>query len=134
MSIWAPDRVFFLSAEGLVGGFVRDIQAPRANYNARFYGSSSKCWLVKLLLFPSKLYLAGSLERVIVSLQSVSVDLFVLSSHRQMWLIFSFCLSSDPTRFQDTWRLSDGFVAAEAKVVLPHRARSRCVMMQTKAN
>lgn len=31
----------------------------------------------------------------------------------------------DPARFQDTWRLSDGFVAAEAKVVLPHRARSR---------
>ncbi|TRY71427.1 hypothetical protein DNTS_011668 [Danionella cerebrum] len=33
--------------------------------------------------------------------------------------------SVDPSRFQDGWRLSDGFVAAEAKVVLPHRARSR---------
>lgn len=32
---------------------------------------------------------------------------------------------TDPSRFQDCWRLSDGFVAAEAKVVLPHRARSR---------
>ena len=31
----------------------------------------------------------------------------------------------DPGRFQDSWRLSDGFVAAEAKTILPHRARSR---------
>ncbi|XP_056888315.1 rapamycin-insensitive companion of mTOR-like [Takifugu flavidus] len=38
-------------------------------------------------------------------------------------------LSVDPARFQDTWRLSDGFVAAEAKVVLPHRARSRPDLM-----
>ncbi|KAM6930561.1 rapamycin-insensitive companion of mTOR-like isoform 1-T1 [Xenentodon cancila] len=37
--------------------------------------------------------------------------------------------SVDPARFQDTWRLSDGFVAAEAKVVLPHRARSRPDLM-----
>ncbi|XP_072272719.1 rapamycin-insensitive companion of mTOR isoform X2 [Pyxicephalus adspersus] len=34
-------------------------------------------------------------------------------------------LSVDPSRFQETWRLSDGFVAAEAKTILPHRARSR---------
>uniref|UniRef100_A0A3B4VII4 RPTOR independent companion of MTOR complex 2 n=1 Tax=Seriola dumerili TaxID=41447 RepID=A0A3B4VII4_SERDU len=34
-----------------------------------------------------------------------------------------------PARFQDTWRLSDGFVAAEAKVILPHRARSRPDLM-----
>ncbi|XP_053181955.1 rapamycin-insensitive companion of mTOR-like isoform X3 [Scomber japonicus] len=38
-------------------------------------------------------------------------------------------LSVDAARFQDTWRLSDGFVAAEAKVVLPHRARSRPDLM-----
>ncbi|XP_041958385.1 rapamycin-insensitive companion of mTOR [Alosa sapidissima] len=37
--------------------------------------------------------------------------------------------SIDPSRFQDSWRLSDGFVAAEAKVVLPHRARSRPDLM-----
>uniref|UniRef100_A0A3Q3PZG9 Rapamycin-insensitive companion of mTOR domain-containing protein n=1 Tax=Monopterus albus TaxID=43700 RepID=A0A3Q3PZG9_MONAL len=37
--------------------------------------------------------------------------------------------SVDPTRFQDSWRLSDGFVAAEAKVILPHRARSRPDLM-----
>uniref|UniRef100_A0A674BMF6 RPTOR independent companion of MTOR complex 2 n=1 Tax=Salmo trutta TaxID=8032 RepID=A0A674BMF6_SALTR len=30
-------------------------------------------------------------------------------------------LSVDPSRCQDSWRLSDGFVAAEAKVLLPHR-------------
>ncbi|KAG8599017.1 hypothetical protein GDO81_002844 [Engystomops pustulosus] len=34
-------------------------------------------------------------------------------------------LSVDPSRFQESWRLSDGFVAAEAKTILPHRARSR---------
>ncbi|XP_071377202.1 rapamycin-insensitive companion of mTOR-like isoform X1 [Centroberyx affinis] len=38
-------------------------------------------------------------------------------------------LSVDPSRFQDSWRLSDGFVAAEAKVLLPHRARSRPDLM-----
>ncbi|XP_068166209.1 rapamycin-insensitive companion of mTOR-like isoform X2 [Antennarius striatus] len=38
-------------------------------------------------------------------------------------------LSVDPGRFQDTWRLNDGFVAAEAKVILPHRARSRPDLM-----
>ncbi|KAM3868329.1 rapamycin-insensitive companion of mTOR-like [Diretmus argenteus] len=38
-------------------------------------------------------------------------------------------LSVDPSRFQDSWRLSDGFVTAEAKVILPHRARSRPDLM-----
>uniref|UniRef100_A0A8C2YVI1 RPTOR independent companion of MTOR complex 2 n=1 Tax=Cyclopterus lumpus TaxID=8103 RepID=A0A8C2YVI1_CYCLU len=38
-------------------------------------------------------------------------------------------LSVDPARFQDAWRLSDGFLAAEAKVILPHRARSRPDLM-----
>uniref|UniRef100_A0A1A8BIB3 RPTOR independent companion of MTOR, complex 2 n=1 Tax=Nothobranchius kadleci TaxID=1051664 RepID=A0A1A8BIB3_NOTKA len=37
--------------------------------------------------------------------------------------------SVDPSRFQDTWRLADGFIAAEAKVILPHRARSRPDLM-----
>ncbi|XP_051751758.1 rapamycin-insensitive companion of mTOR isoform X1 [Ctenopharyngodon idella] len=37
--------------------------------------------------------------------------------------------SVDPSRFQDSWRLADGFVAAEAKVILPHRARSRPDLM-----
>ncbi|XP_010875023.2 rapamycin-insensitive companion of mTOR isoform X2 [Esox lucius] len=39
-------------------------------------------------------------------------------------------LSVDPSRCQDSWRLSDGFVAAEAKVILPHRARSRPDLME----
>ncbi|XP_041753171.1 rapamycin-insensitive companion of mTOR isoform X5 [Coregonus clupeaformis] len=38
-------------------------------------------------------------------------------------------LSVDPSRCQDSWRLSDGFVAAEAKVLLHHRARSRPDLM-----
>ncbi|XP_051960236.1 rapamycin-insensitive companion of mTOR [Xyrauchen texanus] len=38
-------------------------------------------------------------------------------------------LSVDPSRFQDNWRLSDGFVASEAKIILPHRARSRPDLM-----
>lgn len=45
-------------------------------------------------------------------------------------MMFNFLLNAyftilDPGRFQDSWRLSDGFVAAEAKTILPHRARSR---------
>ncbi|XP_069077437.1 rapamycin-insensitive companion of mTOR isoform X1 [Pleurodeles waltl] len=38
-------------------------------------------------------------------------------------------LSVDPSRFQDSWRLSDGFVATEAQTILPHRARSRPDLM-----
>ncbi|XP_069483265.1 rapamycin-insensitive companion of mTOR isoform X2 [Ambystoma mexicanum] len=38
-------------------------------------------------------------------------------------------LSVDPSRFQDSWRLSDGFVATEANTILPHRARSRPDLM-----
>ncbi|CAH2296451.1 rapamycin-insensitive companion of mTOR [Pelobates cultripes] len=38
-------------------------------------------------------------------------------------------LSVEPSRFQECWRLSDGFVAAEAKTILPHRARSRPDLM-----
>lgn len=117
-------KYVFTSAEGLVGGVVRDIQAPCANYNARFHGSSSKCWLVKRLLFPPKLYLTGCREHVIVLLL-----VWFWNRKDGCGVIFSFWLSSDPTRFQDTWRLSDGFVAAEAKVILPHRARSRCAVM-----
>ncbi|XP_029941324.1 rapamycin-insensitive companion of mTOR-like [Salarias fasciatus] len=34
-------------------------------------------------------------------------------------------MSIDPNRFQDSWRLSHGFVASEAKSILPHRSSSR---------
>lgn len=40
-------------------------------------------------------------------------------------VLFPIFICVDPSHFQDSWRLSDGFVAAEAKVILPHRARSR---------
>uniref|UniRef100_UPI0037E8DDC5 rapamycin-insensitive companion of mTOR-like n=1 Tax=Semicossyphus pulcher TaxID=241346 RepID=UPI0037E8DDC5 len=38
-------------------------------------------------------------------------------------------LSVDPSRSQDSWRLSDGFVASEAKTLLPHRCCSRPDLM-----
>ncbi|KAM6975890.1 rapamycin-insensitive companion of mTOR-like [Tautogolabrus adspersus] len=38
-------------------------------------------------------------------------------------------ISVDPSRFQDSWRLTDGFVAAEAKTLLPHRSCSRPDLM-----
>uniref|UniRef100_A0A8C9VSS2 RPTOR independent companion of MTOR, complex 2b n=1 Tax=Scleropages formosus TaxID=113540 RepID=A0A8C9VSS2_SCLFO len=31
----------------------------------------------------------------------------------------------DPSRYQDSWRLSDGFVASEAMMILPQRVKSR---------
>lgn len=65
----ASDGVCFLSAEGLVGGVVRDIPAPSANYNARFYRSSSKCRLVNLVSFPPRLYITGCRKHVVVSSQ-----------------------------------------------------------------
>ncbi|KAM9306697.1 rapamycin-insensitive companion of mTOR-like [Pholidichthys leucotaenia] len=33
--------------------------------------------------------------------------------------------SVDPSRFEDSWKLSDGFVVLEAKALLPHRSRTR---------
>ncbi|CAN9504696.1 unnamed protein product [Ophioblennius macclurei] len=43
---------------------------------------------------------------------------------------FSEALTSiDPNRFQDSWRLSRGFVASEAKSLLPHRSSSRPNLM-----
>ncbi|XP_074546078.1 rapamycin-insensitive companion of mTOR-like isoform X2 [Halichoeres trimaculatus] len=38
-------------------------------------------------------------------------------------------ISVDPSRCQDSWRLSDGFVASEAKAILPHRSCSRPDLM-----
>ncbi|XP_034564894.1 rapamycin-insensitive companion of mTOR-like [Notolabrus celidotus] len=38
-------------------------------------------------------------------------------------------LSVDPSRCQDGWRLSDGFVASEARALLPHRSCSRPDLM-----
>ncbi|XP_036973511.1 rapamycin-insensitive companion of mTOR-like [Acanthopagrus latus] len=37
--------------------------------------------------------------------------------------------SVDPSRFQDSWRLSDGFVASEAQTILPRRPCSRPNLM-----
>ena len=31
----------------------------------------------------------------------------------------------DPCQMQDSWKLSEGFVAEEAKALLPHRATGR---------
>ncbi|XP_010740551.2 rapamycin-insensitive companion of mTOR isoform X2 [Larimichthys crocea] len=43
---------------------------------------------------------------------------------------FNEALSSvEPSRFQDSWRLSDGFVASEAKTILPNRSCSRPDLM-----
>ena len=34
-------------------------------------------------------------------------------------------ICSDPCQMQDAWKLSEGFVAEEAKALLPHRATGR---------
>lgn len=57
----------------------------------------------------------------------IDVRLFLDFYHIQCEITLTrmtWCVT-DPSRFQDTWRLSDGFVASEAKIILPHRARSR---------
>jgi len=39
---------------------------------------------------------------------------------------FKFILAPlDPCQMQDNWKLSEGFVAEEAKALLPHRATGR---------
>ncbi|KAM7369438.1 hypothetical protein PAMP_013707 [Pampus punctatissimus] len=47
----------------------------------------------------------------------------------KMSIVASFRSWSDPSKFQESWRLSDGFVASEAKTLLPHRSRSRPDLM-----
>lgn len=34
----------------------------------------------------------------------------------------------DPSHPQDSWRLNEGFIAAEGRSVLPHLAKFRCVL------
>lgn len=47
----------------------------------------------------------------------------LLSAGLVCWCDAVSCL--DPSRFQDSWRFCNGFVASEAKTILPHRSRSR---------
>lgn len=56
----------------------------------------------------------------ITLINSFLLDLSEVVSEAQVKLFFL-----DPSRFQDSWRLSDGFVASEAKTILPHRSHSR---------
>ncbi|XP_043925810.1 rapamycin-insensitive companion of mTOR [Protopterus annectens] len=80
-------------------------------------GNSGIQSLIGVLCIPNKEIRRGLLE--------VLYDIFRLSVPVTTDDFTEGLLSVDPCRFQDSWRLSDGFVAAEAKTILPHRAKSR---------
>ncbi|MBN3301048.1 RICTR protein, partial [Amia calva] len=84
-------------------------------------GNSGIQSLIGLLCIPNMEVRRGLLE--------VMYDIFRLPVPVVTQDFIEALLSVDPSRFQDSWRLSDGFVAAEAKVILPHRARSRPDLM-----
>ncbi|XP_066501581.1 rapamycin-insensitive companion of mTOR [Hoplias malabaricus] len=84
-------------------------------------GSSGIQSLIGLLCIPNMEVRKGLLE--------VLYDIFRLPIPIVTQDFIEALLSVDPSRFQDSWRLSDGFVASEAKIVLPHRARSRPDLM-----
>ncbi|KAK2872643.1 hypothetical protein Q8A67_022540 [Cirrhinus molitorella] len=77
--------------------------------------------LIGLLCIPNMEVRRGLLE--------VMYDIFRLPVPVVTQDFIEALLSVDPSRFQDSWRLSDGFVASEAKIILPHRARSRPDLM-----
>ncbi|XP_026052059.1 rapamycin-insensitive companion of mTOR-like [Carassius auratus] len=84
-------------------------------------GNSGIQSLIGLLCIPNMEVRRGLLE--------VMYDIFRLPVPVVTHDFIEALLSVDPSRFQDSWRLSDGFVAAEAKIILPHRARSRPDLM-----
>ncbi|NWS47940.1 RICTR protein, partial [Probosciger aterrimus] len=84
-------------------------------------GNSGIQSLIGVLCIPNMEIRRGLLE--------VLYDIFRLPLPVNAEEFIEALLSVDPSRFQDCWRLSDGFVAAEAKTVLPHRARSRPDLM-----
>ncbi|KAI5096452.1 rapamycin-insensitive companion of mTOR isoform X2, partial [Silurus meridionalis] len=84
-------------------------------------GSSGIQSLIGLLCIPNMEVRKGLLD--------VMYDIFRLPIPIVTQDFIEAVLSVDPSRFQDSWRLSDGFVASEAKIILPHRARSRPDLM-----
>ncbi|XP_018100001.1 rapamycin-insensitive companion of mTOR [Xenopus laevis] len=84
-------------------------------------GNSGIQSLIGVLCIPNMEIRRGLLE--------VLYDIFRLSVPVVTKEFTEALLSVDPSGFQDSWRLSDGFVAAEAKTILPHRARSRPDLM-----
>ncbi|KAF4077564.1 hypothetical protein AMELA_G00209630 [Ameiurus melas] len=84
-------------------------------------GSSGIQSLIGLLCIPNKEVRKGLLD--------VLYDIFRLPIPVVTHDFIEALHSVDPSRFQDSWRLSDGFVASEAKIILPHRARSRPDLM-----
>ncbi|XP_051955427.1 rapamycin-insensitive companion of mTOR-like [Xyrauchen texanus] len=84
-------------------------------------GNSGIQSLIGLLCIPNMEVRQGLLE--------VMYDIFRLPVPVMTQDFIEALLSVDPSRFQDSWRLSDGFVASEAKIILPHRARSRPDLM-----
>uniref|UniRef100_A0A9R1SG42 RPTOR independent companion of MTOR, complex 2b n=2 Tax=Cyprinus carpio TaxID=7962 RepID=A0A9R1SG42_CYPCA len=84
-------------------------------------GNSGIQSLIGLLCIPNMEVRRGLLE--------VMYDIFRLPVPLATQDFIEALLSVDPSRFQDSWRLSDGFVASEAKIILPHRARSRPDLM-----
>ncbi|KAM3874200.1 rapamycin-insensitive companion of mTOR-like [Diretmus argenteus] len=84
-------------------------------------GNSGIQSLVGLLCIPNMEVRRGLLE--------VMYDIFRLAVPVGTADFIEALVSVDPSRFQDSWRLSDGFVASEAKIILPHRSRSRPDLM-----
>uniref|UniRef100_A0A8C7GUJ8 RPTOR independent companion of MTOR complex 2 n=1 Tax=Oncorhynchus kisutch TaxID=8019 RepID=A0A8C7GUJ8_ONCKI len=84
-------------------------------------GNSGIQSLIGLLCIPNVEVRKGLLE--------VMYDIFRLPMPVATADFIEALISVDPSRFQDSWRLSDGFVASEAKCILPHRARSRPDLM-----
>ncbi|KAI5625116.1 rapamycin-insensitive companion of mTOR isoform X2, partial [Silurus asotus] len=84
-------------------------------------GSSGIQSLIGLLCIPNMEVRKGLLD--------VMYEIFRLAVPIVTQDFIEAVLSVDPSRFQDSWRLSDGFVASEAKIILPHRARSRPDLM-----
>ncbi|XP_072310238.1 LOW QUALITY PROTEIN: rapamycin-insensitive companion of mTOR-like [Eucyclogobius newberryi] len=63
------------------------------------------------------------------ALLEVLYDIFHLTIPMPSMNFMEALSSVDPSKFQDNWKLSDGFVASEATALLPHRSCSRPDLM-----
>uniref|UniRef100_A0A8C5GMU5 Rapamycin-insensitive companion of mTOR-like n=1 Tax=Gouania willdenowi TaxID=441366 RepID=A0A8C5GMU5_GOUWI len=84
-------------------------------------GNSGIQSLIGLLCIPNMEVRKGLLE--------VLFEIFQLTLPRASADFHEALTSTDSGRFKDNWRLSDGFVASEAKTVLPQRSGSRPDLM-----
>ncbi|CAL9682493.1 unnamed protein product [Knipowitschia caucasica] len=112
-----PESRFMASKMSIVASF----RSWSGIINLCKSGSSGIQSLIGLLCIPNM--------EVRRALLDVLYDIFHLTIPMPSVNFMEALSSVDPSKFQDTWGLADGFVASEATALLPHRSCSRPDLM-----